>query len=444
MFGVPAAWIPYLVAGALTLVLSVVLIALDARDRVNRVFAAFLFFRGVGMLVGPLRTSGPEGAEFVLRFLPYVLLPVVPLLVYFALAYPRRRGPARWRWSGLALVGIVVAIEAWYFLDHASVWTFATSAAPPSYMTAAPGVVYTGFGPLVVLVSLVPLTNALIGFMFALNADAGGSNSRRYSAFLVAGGFTVNALFDASNLLVALQTLIMDGEPHVWGGWGWAPVVFPAMAILPAIASVVLVVRHGVRVPHDGGWAIRFVVAAALAVGTSLGVAALGNAAVYRNLPLAGFAIGAWRLALPALVTYALLRHQLFDIDIKVKAGLRASVVAGAFLAVFFTVSELAANVIQETVGTVLGIAAAVAMAFALRPVERLAEGFAHRIMPGVKPVETLGPDEREAFYREQVELAMQDGNLGAKERAMLDRLRDRLGLSADATRRIEATYAGA
>lgn len=442
MFGVPAAWYPYLVAGALTLVLAVVLLALDARDRVNRVFAAFLFFRGVGMLVGPWRTSGVENASLVLRFIPYVLLPVVPLLAYFALVYPRVRGPARWRGSGAAIVGVIVALEAWYFLDHSSVWTFAVSDAPPTYVTAAPGIDYTAFGPLVLLVSLVPLTNALIGLAFARNVDADVTASRRYSAMLVSAGFTLNALFDATNLLMALPALVTGGEPFPWAPWGWASVVFPTLAIVPAIASVVLIARHGGRSPVDRGWAIRYIVAAALAVGSALGIAALGSAAVYRSLPLAGFAIGAWRLVLPALVTYALLRHQLFDIDVKVKAGLRASTVGAVFLAVFFTVSELAANVIQETVGTVLGIAAAVGMAFALRPVERMAEGLAHRVMPGVRPVETLKADERETFYREQLELAMQDGHLGTKERAMLDRLRERLGLSADAARRLESAVA--
>lgn len=437
----PAAWIPYLVAGALTLALSLVLLALDARDRVNRVFAAFLFFRGVGMIVGPWRTSGAEGATVVLNFLPYALIPLVPLLAYFAFAYPKPRGPARFRGAGIGVAALVVALEAAYFFAHDSVWTFEATTAPPTFATAAPGVDYTSFGPLVLLIGLVPLTNALVGLAFARNADAAVASSRRYSAILVSAGFTLNALFDATNLLVALRTLVVDGEPFLWWPWGWAYVVFPALAAFPAVAAVFLVVRHGERHREDRGWSLRFAAGAALAVGSALGVAALGNAAVYRNLPLAGFAIGAWRLVLPALVTYALLRHQLFDIDLKVKAGLRASTVAAAFLAVFFTVSELAANVIQETVGTVLGIGAAVGMAFALRPVERMAEGLAHRIMPGVRPVENLRPDERETFYREQLELALEDGNLGAKERAMLDKLRERLGLSPDATRRIEAGY---
>ena len=53
--------------------------------------------------------------------------------------------------------------------------------------------------------------------------------------------------------------------------------------------------------------------------------------------------------------------------------------------------------------------------------------------------VADLTQDERAHLYRDQVELAWADGRLTVKERALLDQLRERMGLSLEEAGAIEA-----
>lgn len=425
------AWAPYLGGAALMLALGAWLLVLDAGNLANRTFAALVSFRAIAMAMSGVRSGLPDEAmgELLLRLLPYALLPLVPLALVFVSVYPRRR------WFGAlpgGLAGLVVAavlLDGAYLVAHDALWTYATAIPGAGLAAAGSGLAFTSFGPLALVIGLQHVAFGVVGLVFAHDA-LGERGSRRFSAVLLAAGFTLNALFDGTLQAVSLAGALQGGETYPWAPWGWALVVLPPLALVPAIVTVALF-AGALRSPGTRPAAVRVLAVAPFPVATAIALATVVPGSDDLGLPVSGLLIGLWRLALPLLVTYALVRHQLFDIDVKVKAGIRASTVAFAFLAVFFTVSELAANLIQEQVGTALGIAAAVTLAFALKPVERAAERLAHRIMPGTKPVQELTHDERLAFYREQLDLAAADGVVGEKEQRMLARLRDRLGLDA-------------
>ncbi|MCA1814700.1 MAG: TerB family tellurite resistance protein [Halobacteriales archaeon] len=148
---------------------------------------------------------------------------------------------------------------------------------------------------------------------------------------------------------------------------------------------------------------------------------------------------GVMRLITVAILAYAILRHQLLDIDVKVRWGIRQSTLAGAFIGVFFVVSEGAQTVLSSQYGPILGIVATGGLVFALAPLQRAAERVASAAVPGAKPVGAMSAEERVELYRAMARTAWEDGVLDRNERALLRELRQRLGLSPDEAERIEA-----
>ncbi|MGQ0537279.1 MAG: hypothetical protein ACT4PT_14550, partial [Methanobacteriota archaeon] len=117
------------------------------------------------------------------------------------------------------------------------------------------------------------------------------------------------------------------------------------------------------------------------------------------------------------VLAYAILRHQLLGLDVKVKWTLKQSTVAATFIAVSFVVSESASTFFAGSVGPYLGIAAAGLLVFAFAPLQHLAQRVADKAMPGVKAVGEMNSEERAAAYREMLRVAWRDGNVDKSER---------------------------
>ncbi|MGQ0536323.1 MAG: hypothetical protein ACT4PT_09645, partial [Methanobacteriota archaeon] len=127
--------------------------------------------------------------------------------------------------------------------------------------------------------------------------------------------------------------------------------------------------------------------------------------------------VGIARIAGVLVLVYAILRHQLLGLDVKVKWTLKQSTVAATFIAVFFVVSESASTFFAGSVGPYLGIAAAGLLVFAFAPLQHLAQRVADKAMPGVKAVGEMNSEERAAAYREMLRVAWRDGNVDKSER---------------------------
>ncbi|HLE95962.1 MAG TPA: hypothetical protein VI997_01205, partial [Candidatus Thermoplasmatota archaeon] len=147
-----------------------------------------------------------------------------------------------------------------------------------------------------------------------------------------------------------------------------------------------------------------------------------------------------------ALIGLGILRTQLFDMDVRIKWTLRRGTVAAVFVAVFFVVAQLAQAYLSTSLGLAVGAVATGLLLFALRPIERLAAGFADRAMPNVHDPGSGDVERRRATYRAAVELALADGVVTRDEERALARLATLCGLSyeeADALRdEVEATGA--
>jgi hypothetical protein len=139
------------------------------------------------------------------------------------------------------------------------------------------------------------------------------------------------------------------------------------------------------------------------------------------------------------LLARAFLRTQLFDIDLRIKAGLARTAVAAFFLLVFLVVSQLVQNVTSASYGAVAGAVVAALLLFALRPIEAAAGRLASATMPNVVPTPAYIHFRKMDVYRAAAVEVLADGTVSPKERRTLDSLRVQLGIALEDAKAIEA-----
>jgi len=179
---------------------------------------------------------------------------------------------------------------------------------------------------------------------------------------------------------------------------------------------------------RDVGWSMSYGIAAwlmwtqgELTVMTPLG-----------SLAKTVYALGTL-LSIP-LVAYGVLRGLLFDIDLRIRWTIKQSTVAGIIIAVVFAVSEGASNFLSAELGNILGLLAAAVLMFFLAPLQRFAENVANAAMPNTRNTPEYAAHRKMQVYETAVAEAHQEGGISAKERALLNHLRDSLGITpADA-----------
>jgi hypothetical protein len=138
------------------------------------------------------------------------------------------------------------------------------------------------------------------------------------------------------------------------------------------------------------------------------------------------------------VIAYAVLKHQLFDIDLRIKWGLSRGAVLASFVAVFFIVAQVAQAFLTTAFGWALGGLAAGVLLLGLSPMQRLAARLADTAMPGVRDTETYRGERKAAVYEAALEELLADGALTAKERRTLLRLQRELQLDAAMAVRVE------
>lgn len=232
-------------------------------------------------------------------------------------------------------------------------------------------------------------------------------------------------------LFGALCTIgLRDGEPgaSLLGN-------FAFLAVAPALAAVWLRRAHA---SHGGLRRARLAAGLACVLFPLLGALLpyLG-ADVLRS----GW-LGLSRIVGVAILAYAILRQQLFDLDVRVKVSLRRGTVAGAFLAVFLVVEQLVQGLTSATFGIWAGGIAAGLLLLLLHPLQRLSHRVADKAMPHVREREPQYLlDRKHEIYRDAYAAVWVDGVVTRSEMRFLFRLRDSLGLSPQACAAIEAEW---
>jgi len=129
------------------------------------------------------------------------------------------------------------------------------------------------------------------------------------------------------------------------------------------------------------------------------------------------------------LLAYAVLRFQLFKIDLKVKFALQQSTVGALIIGGFIVGSEVLESFVPVS-GTILNIFVAITILVVLRPMQRLALRMTNGLMRSVQNTPGYLDVRRLEVYRAALEGAVQDGIVTDKERGILDQIRDDLGIS--------------
>jgi hypothetical protein len=248
-----------------------------------------------------------------------------------------------------------------------------------------------------------------------------GSRERTQLALMAAALVFWPAAIASANVRSANPVWVAHAMLHL-------PMFVAAAALW--LAATHTVDRRDRRLARDVALVTLGVLTASFAVRPLLGPATGGGP---------GLLYGSARLLTVLLLAYAILRQQLFGLDIKVKWTLKQSTVAAVFIGVFFVVSESASTFFAASgLGPYMGIAAAGLLVFAMAPLQRAAERVASAAMPGVKGPAEMSRDERLGFYREHLRLAYADGVVDRGERSLLLHARERLGLSTEDAERAE------
>ncbi len=131
------------------------------------------------------------------------------------------------------------------------------------------------------------------------------------------------------------------------------------------------------------------------------------------------------------LIAYGILRTQLFDIDLRIRWTIRQSTLAAAVVTIAYVLSEVAEQLVSAELGSTVGILAAALVVFFLAPLQRFAERVADSAMPNTRNTPEYVAFRKMQVYEEAIAEAHLDGGISAKERALLGKLRESLGISA-------------
>jgi len=138
------------------------------------------------------------------------------------------------------------------------------------------------------------------------------------------------------------------------------------------------------------------------------------------------------------LIAYGILRTQLFDIDLRIRWTIKQSTLAAAVVAIIFVLSEGADRFLSSELGDGIGLLAAALVVFFLAPLQRFAERVATAAMPNTQNTPEYAAFRKMQVYEAAVSEAQLEDGISQKERALLVRLRDSLGISASDAEAIE------
>lgn len=290
-----------------------------------------------------------------------------------------------------------------------------------------------------ILVNLVLSFDALAHFLFVVTLDSPTARIlRRRWIVLLAIVLTIFVAVLLPIVGVSQGMTITDENDDLQYGAGW-----PFLACASIFALGVTLDSY-LRTPkgtpsrkRTGMFALAFGMRDASLAITIFGWAALigGPYQHYQNFLPMLLNIGS--LLFVALLAYALLSVQLFDIDLKIKWGAARGTVVVFIVIAALIVAKIVEFYLNKTLGLVFGgVAAGLTLFFAPR-LNKLADKVANKALPAVQPTSGYLTFKKLEVYRAAVESAM-EGGITPKDRGMLDRLQTKLGLAKDDAAAVE------
>ncbi|MHB8605493.1 MAG: hypothetical protein ACYDCK_09580 [Thermoplasmatota archaeon] len=165
-----------------------------------------------------------------------------------------------------------------------------------------------------------------------------------------------------------------------------------------------------------------------------------------RSAPVEGLVIG---LGVPfanllqmLLLAYAILRTQLFDIDLKVKLSIQRGTLVAIFVVAAFVVFEIVQAYLSRAFGFAAGAAVTGLLLFLSPRLNKLAEKVSDTALPKVQNTSSYLEYKKLEVYRGALEEALHHGPLTEKDRAILARLAAQLDIAPADASALEADVA--
>lgn len=138
------------------------------------------------------------------------------------------------------------------------------------------------------------------------------------------------------------------------------------------------------------------------------------------------------------IIAYGILKVQLLDIEIRLQSTITNTVLAGAFIAVYYVVSEGINSFIENQFGDILGFLVCAVLAIFLAPLHRWAGRFTERLVRADTDSPDYAANRGLQIYSASVEEALAYGEISPGQIKLLDRLRQSLQVSEDDANRVE------
>lgn len=392
-------------SGAPLAALGVLLLLLRPWRRQQLVFGLFAVVWGIEIAVanlGRLLQADPVIHRAALLVSYGLVLVAALLLIRFVSTRlgDRSRTVLVGAFAGLALVGgVALAVRPDWFVA-------AVGGSGPTTLVLGPAVL-----PLV----LAPFHGAFyasVAILYRAHRDADpGTERRRERTLLLA--MALFPSYVSASLLVAFSS---PSTPVVFQSPGGT--LGPVLLFAAGVVTLVGIALHAaLDPPRPGGRDLLLVGAIVGPMTVAVAEAGLGR------IGLTIDTLGAWRIATVAILVYALVRHRLFDLDVRLKAVAGPGIAALA-IGVGALVSLTRAAAGGSLVETVfpLTLAAAVGGA-AWNFGDRLGEA----LFPGIEREPPYLDRRRFEVYRGHLEEALAADSVDETE---LARLRDRLGVT--------------
>lgn len=365
------------------------ILSVRPRTRVSLALGAFTTSFGLAVFFHNL--SGVDAlreAALLVAAIFYAITAAALAVVAFAFPRPLTRA----EWPRLVLPAIIVAL---WLLHLASAWTVNDATFASSLRFVAANAAF----------AVIFAASALFGVRFARSTNA----LERQQYALMAAGLLVYGTASTYYSLAAALPSIRPSE------------IVRASVVLASLAAWLAATRGG-----ESSRPARLVIAVIVVAGLAAFVL---ETALPRGFPVddTGF-FGAVRLVSIGIFAYAIVRHSILGLDVRVNWTLKRGTVAAVFVGAFFVASQVAENFFSQTSGPVVGGLAAGLLLFAIAPIQRVAERLANRAVPVATEA---APSGREAAFRAAVRLALKGGRLTREDDLDLMRVADELGLSA-------------
>lgn len=414
--------IVYAAAGVCLALFAGWIVILSPRHRATRALALLLLGITHAWTLRVFGELAPATIDlYLVRSLPIGIVMIGLATIYFLCVYPRPRGwIGRSRWGGwavlaggVALCGLLLARPELY-VDHELV---------------GGEVVFRENGPLVFITNTWTITIGVMLILFAVDVTRTPRGPMRRALLLVLAGFIVSMMVWPLSLFLNDVTGRLDGAAIAdrYERIGYA---IDESTVAFSFIAVAIVAVHAWRSKDPAerreGSAFAILAIACVAVTLVLTFAFPPPARDEWTSPAQGIGDALASLAIAAFAGYALLKHRLFDLDVKLRWTISRGAVAAVFLAIFFIAAQLAQNFLSDTYGWMMGGVIAGVMLFAIAPIQRMAE----RVAVAAVPAATAGEDRRMEVYRLALALALSDRAITRDEERHLAKLAEELGVS--------------